>query len=50
MALGKFGPYIRHNKAFFALDKSDNPSEVTRERAIEIIIAKKEEEKKLFTH
>lgn len=45
VALGKFGPYIRHNKAFFALDKSDNPSDVTRERAIEIIIAKKEEEK-----
>lgn len=45
VALGRFGPYIRHNKSFYALDKSDNPSDVDRERAIEIILAKREEEK-----
>lgn len=45
VALGKYGPYIRHKNAFYALDKSDNPSDVSRERAIEIIEAKREEEK-----
>ncbi|MDT8394348.1 MAG: type I DNA topoisomerase [Bacteroidales bacterium] len=45
VALGRFGPYIRHNKSFYALDKGDNPSDIDRERAIEIILAKREEEK-----
>jgi len=45
VALGKFGPYVKHNNAFFALDKTDEPSGVTQERAIELIEAKRQEEK-----
>jgi len=45
VALGKYGPYIRHNNAFFALEKTDNPAQVSQERAIELILAKREEEK-----
>ena len=45
VALGKFGPYVKHNNAFFALEKTDDPSGITRERAIELIEAKREEEK-----
>ena len=45
VALGKFGPYVKHNNAFFALEKTDEPSGVTEERAIELIEAKRLEDK-----
>ncbi|MBN2765544.1 MAG: type I DNA topoisomerase [Paludibacteraceae bacterium] len=45
VAIGRFGPYIRHASAFYSLPKTDDPMEVTAERAIEIIEAKREEEK-----
>jgi len=45
VAIGRFGPYIRHDGRFYSLPKTDDPLEVTAERAIEIIEAKKEEEK-----
>lgn len=45
VALGRFGPYIRHNNAFYALDKTDDPANVSYDRALEIIAAKREEEK-----
>jgi DNA topoisomerase-1 len=40
-AIGKFGPYIRHDDKFYSLPKEDDPHEVTEERAIEIIEAKR---------
>lgn len=45
VAIGRFGPYIRHASAFYSLPKTDDPMEVTTERAIEIIETKREEEK-----
>jgi DNA topoisomerase-1 len=45
VAIGRFGPYIRHASAFYSLPKNDDPMEVTTERAIEIIESKREEEK-----
>ena len=45
VAVGRFGPYIRHNSAFYSLPKTDDPLEVTAERAIEIIEAKREADK-----
>ncbi|HYG37539.1 MAG TPA: type I DNA topoisomerase [Cytophagales bacterium] len=36
-AVGRFGPYIRHNNQFYSLGKEDDPLSVTEERAIEII-------------
>ncbi|NCB70058.1 MAG: type I DNA topoisomerase [Bacteroidia bacterium] len=45
VAIGRFGPYIRHASAFYSLPKTDDPMEVTTERAIEIIESKREEEK-----
>ena len=45
VAVGRFGPYIRHNSAFYSLPKTDDPLEVTTERAIEIIEAKREADK-----
>jgi len=45
VAIGRFGPYIRHDAAFYSLPKTDDPMEVTTERAIEIIEEKRETEK-----
>lgn len=45
VAIGRFGPYIRHDGAFYSLPKTDDPMEVTTDRAIEIIEEKRETEK-----
>jgi DNA topoisomerase-1 len=45
VALGRFGPYIKHANAFYSLDKSDNPSAISPERAIEIIETRRQEDK-----
>jgi DNA topoisomerase-1 len=45
VAIGRFGPYIRHDSSFYSLPKTDDPMEVTTERAIEIIEEKREIEK-----
>lgn len=45
VAIGRFGPYIRHDASFYSLPKEDDPMEVTTERAIEIIEEKREVEK-----
>lgn len=41
VALGRFGPYIRHNSKFYSLGKEDDPMSVSQERSIEIIQAKR---------
>jgi DNA topoisomerase-1 len=46
VSTGRFGPYIRHNSAFYSLPKTDDPLEVTLERAIEVILHKQKEEQK----
>ena len=46
VGLGRFGPYIRHNTKFYSIPTSDDPLSVTKERAIEIINSKKEEDTK----
>lgn len=45
VAIGRFGPYIRHDASFYSLPKTDDPMEVSTERAIEIIEEKREVEK-----
>ncbi len=46
VGLGKFGPYIRHNNKFVSLSKDDDPYEITLDRAVELIDAKREKDKK----
>jgi len=41
VAIGKFGPYIRHNSAFYSLPKEVDPHDVSESQAIEIIEAKR---------
>lgn len=40
VAIGRFGPYIKHNSKFVSLPKEDDPANVLLDRAIEIIKAK----------
>ena len=42
VAIGRFGPYIRHNSIFVSLKKEDDPMTITDERAIELIEAKRQ--------
>lgn len=39
--IGRFGPYIRHNSAFYSLKKEDDPMLVSEARCIELIEAKR---------
>ncbi len=54
IAIGRFGPYAKHNSAFYSLPKTDDPYEISLERAIEIIEAKRKAERerviKVFKH
>jgi DNA topoisomerase I len=43
--IGRFGPYVRHNSQFFSLKKEDDPMTIEPERAIQIILDKREAEK-----
>lgn len=45
VAIGRFGPYIRHDSAFFSLPKGMDPHEVTEEEAIQIIKDKRQKDK-----
>lgn len=46
VAIGRFGPYVRHNSIFVSLEKDmDDPYTVEIDRAIELIEAKREKDK-----
>ncbi|MDN5211502.1 type I DNA topoisomerase [Fulvivirgaceae bacterium BMA12] len=40
-AIGKFGPYVRHNGKFFSIGKDQDPLSISVEEAIELIKAKR---------
>jgi len=44
VAIGRFGPYVRHNNKFYSLTSKDDPLRVEADRAIEIILAKRAKE------
>jgi DNA topoisomerase I len=44
VAIGRFGPYIRHNSIFVSLKKEDDPMTVSADRCIELILAKRQAE------
>lgn len=45
VAVGRFGPYVRHNNKFVSLAKTDDPLSVSLDRAIELIEAKREKDR-----
>jgi DNA topoisomerase-1 len=47
VAIGRFGPYVRHNSAFYSLKKDvDDPFTIELDRAVELIEAKREADRK----
>ncbi|MBL7872396.1 MAG: type I DNA topoisomerase [Cyclobacteriaceae bacterium] len=40
--IGRFGPYVLHDKKFISIPKGEDPYTITHERAIELIHAKRE--------
>ncbi|OFY87202.1 MAG: DNA topoisomerase I [Bacteroidetes bacterium RIFCSPLOWO2_12_FULL_35_15] len=44
VAVGRFGPYVRHDGKFVSLKKEDDPMTVSAERCIELIEAKRQAE------
>ncbi|WP_343560640.1 type I DNA topoisomerase [Sphingobacterium sp.] len=44
VAVGRFGPYIRHNSAFYSLPKGVDPLDVTEEECIQIIQEKRQKD------
>nr|WP_319271114.1 type I DNA topoisomerase [uncultured Draconibacterium sp.] len=46
VAIGRFGPYVRHDNKFVSLGKEDDPYSVQLDRAIELIEAKREKDRK----
>ncbi|MEI5986199.1 MULTISPECIES: type I DNA topoisomerase [Sphingobacterium] len=45
VAIGRFGPYIRHNSSFYSLPKGLDPLDVEEEQAIQIIEEKRQKDK-----
>ena len=43
--VGRFGPYILHKKSFYSIPKGEEPLDITLDRAIEIIEAKRKAER-----
>ncbi len=43
-AIGRFGPYVRHNSNFFSLGKNYDPYEIKIDEAIEVIKAKRQKD------
>lgn len=46
VAIGRFGPYVRHDNKFVSLEKEDDPFSVELKRAIQLIEAKREKDQK----
>ncbi len=44
VAVGKFGPYVKHGKEYASIPKDLTPQEVTLEQAVQLIMAKREAE------
>jgi DNA topoisomerase-1 len=45
VAVGRFGPYVKHNNLYFSLTKQDDPATISQERAVEIIELKRKLDK-----
>ncbi len=44
VAIGKFGPYVRHDNSFVSIPKAYNPQSITLEEALQLIVDKRKEE------
>jgi DNA topoisomerase-1 len=46
VAIGRFGPYVKHKNKFFSLKKEDDPASIDLERAIDLIEEKRQADQK----
>ncbi|TNE71375.1 MAG: DNA topoisomerase I, partial [Bacteroidetes bacterium] len=44
--VGRFGPYVQLGKSFVSIPKDEDPMSISLDRAIELILAKREEDSK----
>jgi DNA topoisomerase-1 len=45
VAVGRFGPYIKHKNQYYSLTKHDDPAMIGHERAVEVIELKRRQDK-----
>jgi DNA topoisomerase-1 len=45
VAIGRFGPYVKHKSSFYSLAKTDDPATIDGQRAIELIEAKRQKDR-----
>ena len=45
VSIGRFGPYVRHDSKFISLKKEDDPYKIELDRAIELIVEKREKDR-----
>ena len=45
VAIGRFGPYVKHNNKFVSIPKDESPASITLEQAIELIEKKRADER-----
>ncbi len=45
-SVGRFGPYIKYDGSFYSIPKDEDPLNISKDRAVEIIEAKKEADRK----
>lgn len=50
IAIGRFGPYVKHGDKFVSIPKAEDPLSVTLERAIELIEEKKKQDAPIGTY
>ncbi len=48
--IGRFGPYVQHDGKFASIGKEEDPNTITLEKAIELILAKREADKNKYIH
>lgn len=48
VAIGRFGPYVKHNGLFVSLDKTDDPAKIGADRCIELIESKRQKDRERF--
>lgn len=46
IAIGRFGPYVKHNNKYVSLPKGEDPLKISLDEAIELILSKRESEAK----
>ncbi len=50
VAIGRFGPYIKFGEAYVSIPKGEDPLELTKERAEELILIKRKEDEPIGTY